>query len=298
MKLQNSIADIAPVLKAPRLRAIEVMTSRLTDVDKVEVLSFLAQRPIHTVTMVGFIHDNGLVSPLNRGTFYGCRNYEGQLEGVALIGHATLFETVTDRALEALAEIAQTCTNAHMIMGEKEQIDCFWDHYAEAGQGMRHACREWLFELKWPIEALPAVPGLQLATSAELDLIVPLQAELAFAESGVNPLERGPEGFRQRCARRIEQGRTWIWIETGEILFKADVVSDTPSVIYLEGIWTNPNRRSQGYGLRCLSQLGGNFLCRAKSVCVLVNEENEMAQKFYQRAGYKLRGVYDTIFLN
>jgi GNAT superfamily N-acetyltransferase len=297
MKLLNSIAEIAPVMKAPRLRAIEVITSRLTDADEAEVLNFLAQRPIHTVAMVGFIQDNGIVSPLNRGAFYGCRNKEGQLEGVALIGHATLLETITDRALEALAEIAQTC-NVHMIMGETDLVDSFWCYYGKAGQKLRQASREWLFELKWPIEALPAVPGLQLATSAELDLIIPLQAELAFAESGVNPLERDPEGFRRRCARRIEQGRTWIWVEASELVFKADVVSDTSSVIYLEGVWTNPNHRSQGRGLRCLSQLGRSFLCRAKSVCVLVNENNELAHKFYQRAGYKLRGVYDTIFLN
>jgi len=298
MTLLSSVANVAPALKTPRLQAVEVITSRLTNADEEEVLNFLSRRPIHTVAMVGFIHDNGLVSTLNRGTFYGCRNYEGQLEGVALIGHATLLETTTERAQEALAEVAQTCTNAHMIMGEREQINTFWEHYAEAGQGMRQACSECLFELNWPIEALQAVPDLRLATLAELDQVVPLQAELAFIESGINPLERDPEGFRQRCARRIEQGRTWIWVEGGEILFKADVVSDTPSVIYLEGVWTNPDHRSQGYGLRCLSQLGRTFLCRAKSVCVLVNEKNELAQKFYQRAGYKLRAVYDTIFLN
>lgn len=297
MPLLNNILDSAPV-KTLRLRAVEVITSRLTNADESEVLSFLAQRPIHTVAMVGLIHDNGLVNSLNRGTFYGCRNHNGRLEGIALIGHATLMEAVTDRALEALAEVAQTCTNAHMIMGEREQINSFWNHYETTGQRIRQACSELLFELNWPIEALQAVPDLKAATLTELEMVVPLQAELAFAESGVNPLQRDPEGFRQRCARRIEQGRTWIWVEGGEIVFKADVVSDTPSVIYLEGIWTNPNRRSQGYGFRCLSQLGRTFLRRAKSVCVLVNQKNEMAQRFYERAGYKLRAVYDTIFLD
>ncbi|MGH9872463.1 MAG: hypothetical protein ACRD9S_08355 [Pyrinomonadaceae bacterium] len=245
MTLPNSITNIAPSVNTPWLRAVEVITSRLTDADEAEVLTFLAQRPIHTVAMVGLIYDNGLVSTLNRGTFYGCRNYGGQLEGVALIGHATLMETTTDRALEALAEVAQTCTNAHMIMGDRNQINSFWDHYAEAGQRMRQACSECLFELNSPIKVLQSAPDLRVATFAELEMIVPLQAELAFAESGVIPLERDPEGFRQRGARRIEQGRTWIWVEAGEIVFKADVVSDTPSVIYLEGVWTNPNRRSR-----------------------------------------------------
>ena len=123
MNLSNSIADIAPVLIAPRLRAIEVITSRLTDADKTEVLDFLARRPMHTVAMVGFINDNGLVSPLNRGTFYGCRNYEGQLEGVALIGHAMLMETSNDQAIQAFAQTAQHCPEIQLIMFEENHID-------------------------------------------------------------------------------------------------------------------------------------------------------------------------------
>jgi hypothetical protein len=298
MNQMNSLALLKAAQRQSFAGQLMVHVAKLDASDEQEVLGFLAKRPIHTVAMVGFIHDNGLVSPLNRGTFYGCRNRQGQLEGVALIGHATLLETTTDRAVEGLAEVAQTCTTTHMIMGEKERIDDFWDYYAEAGQDMRHVCRELLFELQWPVEALAEVPGLRLATLDELELIMPVQAQMAFDESGVNPMERDPEGFRQRCARRIEQDRTWVWIEAGEMVFKADVVSDTSSVIYLEGVWTNAERRSQGYGLRCMSQLARTLLRRTRSVCVLVNENNGKARKFYQRAGYKLRAVYDTIFLN
>jgi len=75
----------------------------LTTGEESEVLSFLSARPVHTVIMASFIRDNGLVSPLNRGTFYGCRDEEGRLVGVALIGHATLVETESDDALAAFA---------------------------------------------------------------------------------------------------------------------------------------------------------------------------------------------------
>ena len=145
------------LLKAPHRQLSPdhnmVQVAELSASHEREVMDFLARRPIHTVGMVGLIYDNGLVSPFNRGTFYGCRNLQGQLEGVALIGHATLMETTSDRALEALARIAQTCTTGHMIMGEQERINEFWDYYAEAGQQMRRACREMLFELRWPVEA-------------------------------------------------------------------------------------------------------------------------------------------------
>ena len=294
-QLNTAVVKTSQPQRSSDLRTVQV--AKLNASQESEVLDFLAQRPIHTVGMVGLIRDNGLVSSLNRGTFYSCRNAQGQIEGVALIGHATLMETTSDRALEAFAQIAQSCTITHMIMGEKQAVNQFWSYYAEAGQVMRSACRELLFELKWPVEARPEVPGLRLATPADLELIMPVQAQMAFDESGVNPLELDREGFRQRCARRIELGRTWVWVEAGKLMFKAEVVADTSSVIYLEGIWTNTEERAQGYGLRCMSQLSRLLLARTKSVSVLVNESNTAAHNFYQKAGYKLRGVYDTVFL-
>src|SRR5919199_3549444 len=101
----------------------------LADGHKEEVLSFLAARPVHTVVMAGFIRDNGLVSPLNRGTFYACRDQEGRLLGVALIGHATLVETESDAALSAFARIARHALGTHVMMGEAEKIERFWSYY-------------------------------------------------------------------------------------------------------------------------------------------------------------------------
>jgi hypothetical protein len=42
--------------------------------------------------MKSFIIDNGMESNMNRGSFVGYRNANGDLEGVALIGHSTLVE--------------------------------------------------------------------------------------------------------------------------------------------------------------------------------------------------------------
>jgi ribosomal protein S18 acetylase RimI-like enzyme len=265
--------------------------------DAPEVLQFLSQRPIHTVAMMSLIHDNGIVSPFNRGTFYGCRDTKGQLEGVALVGHATLMETVSDRALAALAQVARECPNTHLIMGEKERVADFWSHYADAGRRQRLACREWLFELSWPIEARERVAELRPAKVEELELVMPVQAELAFAESGVNPLLVDPQGFRERCLRRIEQGRTWVVVENGVLIFKADVISQTPEVNYLEGIWLREDRRYKNAGTQFMSDLMRRLLEDTKSICLLVNETNKWAQGFYRKCGFNFRATYETIFL-
>lgn len=270
----------------------------LTDESETEVLDFLAERPLHTVALTGFIRDNGLVSPSNRGAFYGVRDAQGRLEGVALIGHATLMETRTQRAVHAFAGVAQECSTTHMILGEQERIEEFWSFYEAGGQQMRLACRESLFELRWPVEVREEVIGLRLATIDELDLIIPVQARMANEESGINPLERDAEGFRQRCQRRIEQGRTWVLVEEGVLLFKADVISDTQEVVYLEGVWVNEKGRGTGRGVRCMSQLSKKLLQRSRSISLLVDERNKRAQAFYKKCGFKFLTTYDTIFLD
>lgn len=297
---------IAPVLKeelvarAPRsfcAPAIALTPVALTNAQTAEALDFLARRPVHTVCMSSMIRDNGLESPLHRGTFYACRNSEGQLEGVALIGHATLFETESDAAIAAFARLAQSCPRKHMLLGEQEKVSRFWQYYSESGAQSRLVCRELLFEQRWPVEVREAVKGLRPATLDDLALVLPVHAAMAYEESGVNPLEADPRGFRLRCARRIEQGRVWVVSEDGRLIFKTDVQADTPQAVYLEGIYVNPEERGKGYGLRCLSQLSRQLLARAGALCLLVNERNWQAHALYLSAGYKLRGYYDTIFL-
>jgi hypothetical protein len=265
-----------------------------------EVLNFLSARPVHTVYMAGFIRDNGLESPRNRGAFYGCRDRAGRLEGVALVGHVTQVEARTGGALRALARAAQGCSSAHVIMGEQERIRAFWGHYAAAGQPPRLACRELLFVLARPADADASAAGLlRPAAAADLPLVMPAQAGMAVEECGVNPLEVDPEGFRERCARRIERGRVWVSVGAGGRLdFKADVMAETPEAAYLEGVYVRPGARGRGLGRRCLTQLGRELLARSRALCLLVNESNLEAQSFYRKTGFSLRGLYETIYLH
>ena len=298
MNMQSaSTASLSSNQPTPRMTYNSSGVETLAEQHKAEILAFLAERPLHTVYLAGFVRDNGVVSPLNRGSFYGYRNSNGRLEGVALIGHATLFEARSDEALAAFAGIAQKSSRTHMLLGEMDKVEHFWSLYGEGGQAPRLMCRELLFEQKFPVVVRKPVQGLRRATLRDLEMLLPVQAAMAFEESGVNPMEKDPNGFRLRCARRIEQGRVWVLIENGQLIFKADIISDTPEVVYLEGIYVAPEERGHGVGRRCLSQLTRNLLARTKTVSLLVNEQNETASAFYLKAGFKLRAHYDTIFL-
>lgn len=247
--------------------------------------------------MAGLIRDNGLISALNRGTFYGHRDANGKLNGVALIGHITVFETSSKPALMAFARLTQNCSSVHAVVGEAAKVDRFLSYYKESGRRPRLLCREELFEQRHCQSHEEPVTGLRRATHADLDLVVPVHAQMAFEECGVNPLFVDSEGFYQRCSRRIEQGRVWVKSENNHLVFKADIVSETPDVVYLEGIYVGTRNRGKGIGYRCLRQLTNELLKSTTSVCLLANEKNTAARACYQKAGYRTRELYDTLYL-
>jgi predicted GNAT family acetyltransferase len=183
-------------------------------------------------------------------------------------------------------------------MGEKDKIEAFWTHYARDGQAFRLACREWLLEQCWPVERSEEVSDLRPATRDDISLVLPAQAEMAVTECGVNPLEIDPMGFRGRCLRRIERGRVWVTVRDERLAFKADIMAETPEMIYLEGVYVDRRERGRGYGRRCLLQLGRILLSRSRSICLLVNELNAEAKAFYLSAGYRFRSHYETIYLH
>jgi predicted GNAT family acetyltransferase len=265
--------------------------------DEPEALRFLGARPLNTVMLAGLIRDNGLSSPLNRGTFYGCRDARGRLRGVALVGYVTLVEARSEAALAALAEPVRAAAHVHLIIGEAGRIRRFWPHYAQTGQAARTSGQELMFVRRQPMAAHEPAHGLRPATATDLELVMAAHARLAESESGVNMLEVDPVGFRARTARRVAQERVWVWIEEGRLIFKADVVCETPEAFYLEGIYVDAAVRGRGYGLRCLSQLSRLLLQRTESLCLLVNERNHGAQAFYRRVGFRLHSRFETIYL-
>ena len=260
------------------------------------VLEFLSHRPIQTVGMAGLIRDNGIVSYHNRGSFYGCWNTRRELEGVALIGHATLFEAKTVAALRAFAELAKSRNDIHMIMAERQSTREFLFYYSEGGQMVRHSCEQILFRTT---QAGPqqSVSRIRQAKAEDLELILPVHAQMCLVESGVNPLAVDPLGFRRRCVLRLKRNRTYVWVERDELNFKADIISETPDAIYLEGIWINTKISGSGFALRCLSQLVSTLLSRTQSVCLFTNVANRSAIRLYEKAGFSAQGLFESVFL-
>lgn len=293
--IKNEIRPVHPVLTtAPD----PSRTRQLRDANKQEVLEFLTIRPVHTVVMTSLINDNGLESSLNRGKFYGYRNAEGTLEGVALIGHTTLVEARSENALKALAYAARASeVPLHLIMSDGSGAETFWKYLRNGIEQPRLTCTELLFEISFPFAVQKCGADIRPAQAAELDQIAEAQAEIAYLECGVNPLQKDREGFLKRVARRIEQGRVFVVFENGQLVFKADIIAETSEVIYLEGIYVAPSHRGQGLGSACLAKLSVDLLNRVQHISLLSNVTFTDAHNAYLKAGYKETGSCVTIFV-
>ena len=286
---------------ATGLRGLTLLTTGSEN----EVLEFLKARPIHTVIMAGYIRDNGLVSERNRGSFYSYRNRDGRIEGIALIGHATLFETRSEAAIVAFARLGRTLGRSNLVIGEQRNVEKFWRHFGKAGHVPHELRRELLFSLdatmfesNWRTKTPRRLCEIRLATRDDFEVVTLTHARLAVEELGLNnPIAADPDGFLHRCAQRIDQDRVWVLIEDQTLVFKADVVSETPEATYLEGIYVDPKWRGRGYGLQCLSQLSNHLLRHTRLICLFVDEQNSKAQAFYRNLGFRQRGYYTTIFL-
>jgi len=296
---RSSLPDINFTVKVKHVQQPQpeqLNVSPLAESHVAEALSFLAERPVDNVIMSGFIRDNGVVSPQNRGRFYGCRNGAGVLEGVALIGDGICFDARSEAATETFARLTRRAPESRLLMGESEKVRSFWRYYAPEGGEPRRLRDVFLLEQRLPFGGCEAIQGLRPATPGDLDEVAALHSEMIGEETGNDPLRTDREGFLSRCLHRIEQQRTWAWFEGGRIVYKADIIAQTPEVAYIEGVYVNPRERRKGYGRRCLAQMGRQLLGQATAVCLFVDDGNHRAQDFYLSIGYVCTSRYHILY--
>jgi hypothetical protein len=136
---------------------------------------------------------------------------------------------------------------------------------------------------------------LRGATHDDLELLVPACAAAHEEEIGVDPLARDPEGFRWRTRSQIQEGRSWLWVEDGTILFKAEASAWTPSAVQVQQVWVDPPARGQGFAQRGMRDLCRLLLERVPAVCLFVRPENAPAIRVYEAIGMVRWGSYRSL---
>ena len=270
--------------------------SRLSNGAEAKALSALSTPSLTNVIMSGFIGDNGLDSPLNRGSFYACHDEQKDLTGIALIGHTTLVEAFDESAMQAFARVARETPAKHLLIGEHNAVLQFWNAYAVNGESPRLVHPILFLQRRDQFNDYEPVDGLRLATKKDIEHVVLAQASMAFETCGVDPLKKDPAGFCARYLRRIEKQRVWVLIKDDRLVFKADVTSESEDVAYLEGVYVSPEERGKGIGRICMQAVGHILMLRKKAIYLFVEHDNPRLQSFYFNLGFSTGGNYDLLY--
>jgi ribosomal protein S18 acetylase RimI-like enzyme len=238
-----------------------------------EVLEFCARSPVERV----FLEEMALRSV---GRFVGLRADDGRLQALCHTG-ANLVPSGT--GCDAFAEVAAV-SESRMIIGEERAVDALW---AAAG-GLMPRPRE--DRPGQPVYAItepppPGETGLREATLDDLELLLPACAAAHQLELGIDPRRRDEEGFRWRVRTQIQDGRSWLWLEDGVILFKAEASAWTPTAVQIQQVWVDPEARGQGNAHRGMRDLCRMLLDRTPIVTLFVRTDNVPAIRLYDSIG-------------
>jgi uncharacterized protein len=185
-------------------------------------------------------------------------------------------------------------SRARMIIGDEQAVSELWD----AAQTRMELPREDrpgqpVFAVDRPPE--PGDTALREAVPQDFELLLPACAATHEGEIGVDPLRADAEGFRRRTRQQIEDRRSWVWIEEGTILFKAEASAWTREAVQLQQVWVDPQVRNKGYGRRGLRDLIRLLLERVPRVCLFVRADNPAAIRLYDAVGMERVGYYRSL---
>ena len=247
-----------------------------------QTLAFCAEEPVERV----FLED---VARRGLGRF-SALEHEGRL-----VAHCHVGANVVPSG-RGCGFFADATARGHprMIIGEERAVDELWaDARPRLPRPRDDRPGQPVYTLDEPPEA--GETGLRAATLDDLERLVPACSAAHREEIGIDPLRRDPEGFRWRTRAQIEEGRSWLWLHDGVILFKAEASAWTPSAVQLQQVWVDPEVRNRGYAKRGMREICRLLLERVPTVCLFVRPENAAAIRVYESIGMRRTISYRSL---
>lgn len=202
--------------------------------------------------------------------------------------------------LHAFAEKAMsTARRCSSLVGRAELVLPMWRRL-ERAWGTARDVREHqpLMALSTPPQCA-LDPAVRQVRADELDAYLVASIDMFIGEVGIDPrLGDGGRGYRRRVAGLIAAGRAWARFERGEVVFKAEVGSQSPSVGQIQGVWVHPDWRGRGLGTAGTATLASAVVRSGRTASLYVNDFNAVARATYDRVGFQQVGTFATVLLD
>jgi predicted GNAT family acetyltransferase len=187
------------------------------------------------------------------------------------------------------------------ILGPADQVAELWRHLSPAWGPARavRGSQPLMSTMTKPSElGLSLDDRVRPATLAEVDLVMPAAAQMFEGEIGYPPYTGSGAAYRSALQALIDRGHTFVVIEDGAVVFKADVGSVALGCAQLQGVWLDPRLRGQGLAVPMMASVVEQVMAtRARWVTLYVNDFNTSARATYRHVGFEDVGTFSTVLL-
>ncbi|WP_245627358.1 GNAT family N-acetyltransferase [Kribbia dieselivorans] len=190
---------------------------------------------------------------------------------------------------------------AASLLGPQEAVLDLWSRLSSAW-GPARAIRghQPLMATRTPpsVLGIPIDPRVRPARMDEVDLVLPAAAHMFTHEIGYPPYTTNKRAYRQIIEALVARNRTYVIVEGGEVIFKADIGSVAVGAAQVQGVWLAPHLR--GHGLSTPAMAAVTELAMhdfAPLITLYVNDFNLSARALYERIGFTEVGAFATVLL-
>ena len=142
-------------------------------------------------------------------------------------------------------------------------------------------------------------PAVRRVRVDELDAYLVAAIDMFIGEVGIDPrIGDGGRGYRRRVASLIAAGRAYARFEHGQVVFKAEVGSQSPVVGQIQGVWVHPEWRGHGLGTAGTAAVAAAVVDSGRIASLYVNSFNAVARAAYARVGFAEVGMFATVLLD
>lgn len=269
----------------------------LDDRDEDEALALLRRDEVAHVFVISRIEAAGL-DPWRLGAEVWGHYSGGRLDGICYAGANVVPAEASPEALSAFAERARRqgrrCSS---LVGPAELVMPLWRELQPAW-GPARELRE-----RQPLMATssaPAVapdPDVRRARPEEVDILMPASVAMFTEEVGVSPLAGdGGALYRARVTELVAAGRSFVRVDGGRVVFKAEIGAATSAACQVQGVWVDPELRGRGMGTSGMAAVVRTALAEvAPVVSLYVNDFNTPARRAYERVGFTQVGTFASV---
>lgn len=272
----------------------------LGEEDRADALDFCAVDPPASV----FVAARLVAGPINsrQDNLLAVRGEDGRLQSVCWASANVVPLGLTpDTAAHFADRLRRRRHRIASILGPTDQVRMLWSQLEpDWGRPRAVRTRQPLMGTRTPPSALGirTDPRVRPARSGEADLVLPAAEHMFTAEIGYAPYSGSPRSYRQSIEALIERGQTYVVVEDGRVVFKADVGSVALDCCQIQGVWLAPDLRGRGLATALMAAALEQILAdHAAHATLYVNDFNLAAIATYRACGMSEIGSFTTVLL-